>query len=313
MFSLNIIGPNREGVFEIAEGVTRVGRDPSCELLLNDLNVAPFHAQLERSGNQSVVIDLSSKNGVFLNGSRIPANVPFALSSGDVVYIYPFVLSYSAPQPAESAPAGTTSPTSGQGSPPGPILPSALLSAPPPPPDTSGEIPPGLSNHSVRLLNYLPGIYQSDFVSRFLAMFEAILLPVEWNITNFDLYLSPDTAPTTFLPWLASWFDITFDATWTETQQRLFLQEASELFAMRGTKWALRRVLEIYTGRAPEIIDQANDLPPFAFRIKFPFRERDFNRALLERIIEADKPAHTTYQLEFARRLDFGVVWSKLS
>lgn len=313
MSSLNIIGPNREGLFEIPEGVTRVGRDPSCELLLDDLNVALFHAQLERSGTKSVVIDLSSKNGVFLNGSRIPANVPFALNSGDVVYIYPFVLSYSGAEPAELTPAGTSSLSAGEGSPPGPILPSALLSAPPPPPDTSDEIPPGLSRHSLRFMNYLPGIYHSDFASRFLAMFEAILLPVEWNIANFDLYLSPDTAPTTFLPWLAGWFDITFDATWTEGQQRLFLQEASQLFAMRGTKWALRRVLEIYTGRAPEIIDLADNLAPFAFLIKFPFRERDFNRSLLERIIEADKPAHTTYKLEFARRLDFGVVWSKLN
>ena len=70
------------------------------------------------------------------------------------------------------------------------------------------------------LLSYLPGIYHTEFMSHFLAIFEAVLFPVEWQIDNFDLFLDPGTAPRNFLPWLANWFDIVFDSTWSEAQQR---------------------------------------------------------------------------------------------
>ncbi|MEM5775241.1 MAG: FHA domain-containing protein, partial [Anaerolineaceae bacterium] len=72
-------------------------------------------------------------------------------------------------------------------------------------PDRHNGMPPGLSTDSVRLLDYLPGIYHTPFMNHFLALFESILLPVEWNIDNFDLFLSPCTAPLQFLPWLSDW------------------------------------------------------------------------------------------------------------
>ena len=41
-------------------------------------------------------------------------------------------------------------------------------------------------------------------------------------------------------------------------------------------------------------------------------RERDTNRTLLEQLIEANKPTHTSYILEFSGQLDLDVVYSKL-
>jgi phage tail-like protein len=138
-------------------------------------------------------------------------------------------------------------------------------------------------------------------MARFLGMFESILIPIEWNVDNFDLYLDPGTVPTGFLPWLANWFEITFDPTWGEAQRRTLLAEAHQIYARRGTCWALSRVLEIYTGHRPEIIDLDEDLEPFTFAVRLPLRAGEVNRELVERIIDANKPAHTTYTLKILR------------
>jgi phage tail-like protein len=136
-------------------------------------------------------------------------------------------------------------------------------------------------------------------MSRFLAIFEATLLPVEWTIDSFDQFLDPGTAPTGFLPWLASWYGLTFDSTWTEPQRRQLLSEAHAIYARRGTQWALGRVLEIYTGAEPEIDDEAKDLDPFTFSVVVPRRKRDVRSDLIEALIDAHKPAHTSYKLRF--------------
>ncbi len=47
-------------------------------------------------------------------------------------------------------------------------MPDYLRRAPLPPPDYTREIPDGLERHSMRYLEYLPGIYHSDFTSRFI-------------------------------------------------------------------------------------------------------------------------------------------------
>jgi hypothetical protein len=46
--------------------------------------------------------------------------------------------------------------------------------------------------------------------------------------------------------------------------------------------------------------------------VRIPFRERDVKRPLIEQLIEAQKPAHTTYILEFASRVRVGAALSKL-
>lgn len=136
-------------------------------------------------------------------------------------------------------------------------------------------------------------------MARFLAIFESVLTPIEWDIDNFDLYLDPRTAPSEFLPWLSGWFSITFDSTWSEEQRRALLSEAHQIFARRGTRWALSRVLEIYTGVQPEIVDLDEKADPFTFTVRVPLAEDDVDRLLVERIIDASKPAHTNYKLLF--------------
>lgn len=168
--------------------------------------------------------------------------------------------------------------------------------------DRNGSLqpmPPGLERYSTRLLNYLPPIYHSDFMSRFLALFESILMPVEWTIDGFDMFLDPETAPAGFLPWLANWYMASFDDTWNEAQQRTFLKEAHKIYARRGTRWAMERILEIYTETSPQIDDDSPHLEPLTFRVHIPRPESDFDRELVENLIDSHKPAHTIYQLTF--------------
>ncbi|MCA9981697.1 MAG: phage tail protein I [Anaerolineales bacterium] len=307
------------------EGTLRLGRDAACEIRLDHPLLSAIHARLERLGDSIQLTDLNSLRGTRLNGEWLEPSVPAALSAGDEVLIHPFRLAYTevvVPDGPRPRPRDTDEDPD-----PIPDLPD-LMGSDEPAPDTERflppsltptdahlayqtRIPPGLSHHSIRYINYLPAIYHTDFVSRFLAMLEAILMPVEWTVGSFDLFLHPRSAPTEFLPWLANWFGLTFDPTWSEEKQRLFLQEAHQIFARRGTKWALSRVLEIYTGRTPEIID-LDEQEPFMFTVRLPLRERDVNRELIERMIHEDKPAHTSYRLEFATRADENVMWSKL-
>lgn len=191
--------------------------------------------------------------------------------------------------------AGPPAPSGPAAPPPAAKLPLAPDSSILPP----GQLPPGLTMQSLLLLPNLPGIYHTDFMSRFLAMFETIELPIAWTIDHFNLFLSPGTAPYAFLPWLANWFEIVFDSTWNEAQRRMLLKEAGEIYARRGTRWALSRVLEIYLGKAPEILEFQDPRDPYTFTIKLPVRLGQISRELLVHMIDASKPAHTNYNLEF--------------
>ena len=56
--------------------------------------------------------------------------------------------------------------------------------------------PPGVPATRSTYLNYLPGLYQeSDFLGRFLLIFEHILSPVDRTIGNVSHYLNPDLTP----------------------------------------------------------------------------------------------------------------------
>lgn len=145
------------------------------------------------------------------------------------------------------------------------------------------------------------GNHPNSFLSRYLAILEAIFLPLQWTVDNFDVFLHPATAPRDFLPWLANWYDITFDYTWSEAKRRQLLAEAYEIFALRGTRKALSRVLEIYTGRSPEILDLEDKDKPFSFTVKLPVTVDEVKPALVEQIIDLNKPAHTTYKLLYRR------------
>jgi len=60
-----------------------IGRDPACELILDDPTVSNRHARLSYHHGQWWLEDLHSTNGTFLNGEAVSA--PLVVTSGDVV------------------------------------------------------------------------------------------------------------------------------------------------------------------------------------------------------------------------------------
>ena len=133
-----------------------------------------------------------------------------------------------------------------------------------------------------------------------MALFESILIPIEWNVDNFDMYLNANTAPSSFLPWLSHWYDITFDASWPEEKRRILLNEAHQIYARRGTRWALTRLLEIYTDQTPEIIEFEDKMDAHTFKVILK-KDKALDESLVTRLIDTNKPAHTSYQLEFKK------------
>jgi hypothetical protein len=49
----------------------KIGRYPSNDIVINDKTVSKFHAVLYVDGNSIIINDLNSKNGIYVNGSRI--------------------------------------------------------------------------------------------------------------------------------------------------------------------------------------------------------------------------------------------------
>lgn len=69
------------------------GRNPAMgvDIVVDDPSVSQRHAALvHHSDGRLFVIDLASRNGVVLDGEKIPANKPKALSHGTVLGIGPF-------------------------------------------------------------------------------------------------------------------------------------------------------------------------------------------------------------------------------
>jgi phage tail-like protein len=315
---LTVSGPDVDRVIELQEGATLIGRQPGVDLVLPDKLVSRQHARIECDAEQCRITDLESSNGTRVNSEAIQPGVPATLEDGTLIEIGPYrlvfeVMEIELPAPTEEgiaehvpvaeAPEGRTAESE-------PDIVPALSGGSRPPTDGGSRVdlippgsygpPPGLDIHSRRLISYLPGIFQNDFMQRFMGIFEAILTPIEWNIDNFDLFLDPGTAPSDFMPWLANWFVLTFDSTWNEAQRRQLMAEAHQIYARRGTPWALSRILEIYTGERPLIDDQSQELEAHTFRVTLPVASGLVNVDLVKALVNVNKPAHTSYSLHFA-------------
>jgi phage tail-like protein len=157
-------------------------------------------------------------------------------------------------------------------------------------------------------LALLPPIFHDDrFLRRYLLIFKAILGPLDRQIAQISYYFDPLVAPEQLLPWLAGWVDLALDDRWPDMRRRELIREASVLYRWRGTRRGLSDYLRIYTGVEPRIVEQGQErrergdapVPAHTFRVIIETPDlATVDRALVERIIEQEKPAHTSYQLE---------------
>jgi phage tail-like protein len=150
-----------------------------------------------------------------------------------------------------------------------------------------------------RLLDYLPSIFADDpFLDGFLQIFESIWSPLERQVDQMHAYFDPRLTPTEFLPWLSTWVDLALDENWPEARRRELILRAAELYRRRGTKGALQDYLTIYMGAQPEIVEDGADGNPFHFSVIFRVGDpATIDQERIKRIIEEEKPAHTTYTL----------------
>lgn len=106
-------------------------------------------------------------------------------------------------------------------------------------------------------LDRLPAIYSQDqegsqFLERFLSIFQTTLDGFNREIDAFGRLLDPRGTPKEFIPWLASWLALALDWPWPEHEregrQRALLEQAPDLYRIRGTPDGLRKTITAYTG-----------------------------------------------------------------
>ncbi len=85
-------GGGRGDTFRITDGVSlRVGRDPSCDIVLNDTLVSRKHITIENRDDGVFAQDVDSLNGMYVNGERVSET---RLSPGDRIQAGDCLLSF---------------------------------------------------------------------------------------------------------------------------------------------------------------------------------------------------------------------------
>jgi len=186
------------------------------------------------------------------------------------------------------------------------------------------------------LLSRLPAVFQGvkeedRLLSDFFAPFEEILFGhdgLHSTILSLPDLLDARKAPAEFLSWLGSWMGTTLYRRLSEDKQREFIANAADYYRYRGTLHNLQRLLKLFTGFEVQVeepdfpmfqVDLNSTIdgrtyieggPPYAFEvtIKVPRiagsddgerrNREDGIKQLAREVIEHEKPAHTTYDLQ---------------
>jgi len=162
----------------------------------------------------------------------------------------------------------------------------------------------------------LPALYQEDdLTQRMLGALDGVLAPVLSSLDNFDCYLDPALAPPDFVAWLADWVGALVDETWPPERQRAMVARMVTLYRRRGTVGGLREHIELATGGDVEVEDNGKVSWSPSPQAPLPGTQQAFllirvrvddpdavDRAELERLVVAAKPAHVPHDLEVVAR-----------
>jgi phage tail-like protein len=173
------------------------------------------------------------------------------------------------------------------------------------------------------------------FLDRLLSMFEKELSRFSLLHEEFSRQLNFGAADEKWLPWLASWINVSFDPSWTVARRRSFLGQAVGLYQRRGTLGAISQYLRLYTGTDPLILEDFTFRPVatavlggssilglaqlgqrgnlVAGQVAAPYQDTAFqfsvwlyvdpgqDNSVVEKvasvILDAQTPAHTSYSL----------------
>lgn len=169
----------------------------------------------------------------------------------------------------------------------------------------------------VSFIQYLPEIYQfdpinSEFLIRFLGIFQTMMLDLETEIDSISQYFDPDIVDKEFLHWLSSWLGIEDAYLWEEISLRSLIKNAMYIYKKKGTKESIEKIVELYTGQKPFIVENhiisrlMNDNvskkylqelygdSPYIFTIVLKDENLSESKyKSLKKIIENNKPAYT--------------------
>lgn len=85
-YLIQISGRDTGMMFNLTGRGVKIGRDPTCEIAVDDPHVSRQHAEIITTAGKDIVLsDLGSTNGVFVNGQKITA--PHALVDGDKILV----------------------------------------------------------------------------------------------------------------------------------------------------------------------------------------------------------------------------------
>jgi pSer/pThr/pTyr-binding forkhead associated (FHA) protein len=78
-------------VYPVLTGSMLVGGDPACTIHIDSLALAPKHARIDTNADTSVLVDLDTENGTFVNNQQIKKHI---LTDGDVIRVGKHLLTY---------------------------------------------------------------------------------------------------------------------------------------------------------------------------------------------------------------------------
>jgi phage tail-like protein len=161
----------------------------------------------------------------------------------------------------------------------------------------------------------LPSILrEDDFLCRFTESLDAVWAPLFFALDCLDAYVDPSLTPEDFLPWLAGWVGVELDDNWPLERRRMLVREIVGLYRQRGTAVGIRRLVEIYTGVDPEIVEtgavSASEVPgaplpgsaPAELVVRLRVEDPEtFDVHRLDHLVAQAKPAHVPHRIEVAR------------
>ncbi len=135
--TLRVDGPGGTRSYPVSPGTITLGRVPENMVPLAHDQVSRQHAQISWDSRGCSVMDLGSRNGTLLNGTRLAQRQPEPLQNGDCIQIGPFSISLEMAPAAAASPAGAPSaiPLAAPST-PGNVAPAGPVAGRPPAPPT---------------------------------------------------------------------------------------------------------------------------------------------------------------------------------
>lgn len=92
---LEIKGATEWKIFPINQSPVTIGRSDNNLLKLKEEFVSRHHAEIREEGDDYILVDLDSKDGTYLNGTKIKPKEPHKLKDGDIIKIAESQLKFS--------------------------------------------------------------------------------------------------------------------------------------------------------------------------------------------------------------------------